>query len=79
MMISSVLYVGTGPNEDMELKYFGKAVTRVATPWQAEAVIRSGDIAVVPTTDVAKDTLILLGATPEWSRMATFETAGSLS
>lgn len=74
MMVTSTLYVGVGPDAGPERKYWGREVIRVATARQAQAVIHGGDVAVVPTKDVAKDALVLLGATPEWSRMAVFET-----
>lgn len=73
MMVTERLYVGTGPDEEMERKYYGRGVIHTATPQQAKAVIDGGDVTVVPTTDVAKDTLVLLGASPAWSRMAVFE------
>lgn len=76
MMVTGRLYVGTGPNADMERRYYGRETTLVATARQAQIVIDGGDVAVVPTTDVAKDTLVLLGASPEWARMAVFETYG---
>lgn len=73
MVISPLLYVGSGPDRDTEQDLYQRDVIRVATALQARDVVNAKNVAVVPTRDVARDALILLGATPEWSRMAVFD------
>jgi hypothetical protein len=60
MMISEHLWVGKGP----ETHLGAKGVTQCATAKQAADAIRNGFIAVVPTTDVAHDTILALGYDP---------------
>lgn len=75
MVISQLLYVGSGPDADQEWDLYQRDVIHVATARQARDVADSKNVAVVPTRDVARDALILLGATPEWARMAVFDAA----
>lgn len=73
MVVSQLLYVGTGPDAATEQSLYRRDVVRVATALQARDVVNSKNVAVVPTRDVAREALILLGSTPEWARMAVFD------
>ena len=71
MMVSEMLWVGRGPSDGT---WWGDIV-ECATAQQAFDAIKSGNTAVVPTTDVARETLLLLGTGEAW---ATFATGGTL-
>ena len=73
-MVSESLYVGSGPDSDTEHRLYNRHVIRVATAQQAAKVINGGNVAIVPTTDVAKEALIVLGYGPVWAAMAVHET-----
>lgn len=66
MMVSEMLWVGRGP----DVPSFG-TVVECATAEQARDTIRSTNTAVVPTTDIARETLILLGVGEAWAAYAT--------
>ena len=70
MMVSEMLWVGRGPDTPL----FGP-IKECATARQALNAIESSNTAVVPTTDIAKETLLLLGCSEAW---ATFATGGTL-
>lgn len=71
MWISNRLYVGTGPDPDAERDLYQRDVVRVATSAQAARVIDAGGVAVVPTIDIARETLLLIGADSTWAWAAT--------
>lgn len=66
MMVSEMLWVGRGP----EYTSFGP-VTECATAQQAIDVMDEGRVAVVPTTDIAKEALLMLGVGEAWAAYAT--------
>lgn len=66
MMISELLWVGRGP----ESTSFGP-IKECATAQQALDVMNDLNVAVVPTTDVARDVLRLLGCDEAWVVYAT--------
>lgn len=74
MFVSESLYVGTGPDPDEEQAHFNRRVVNVATAQQAADVINANGVAVVPTTDVAKQALVVLGYGPAWAAFAVHET-----
>ena len=66
MMVSEKLWVGVGPDTPS----FG-IVVQCATAEQAKEAMGDANTAVVPTTDVARDTLLLLGVGEAWATYAT--------
>lgn len=67
MMVSEMLWVGKGPEGPPS---FGP-VRECATAQQAANAMKDNFTAVVPTTDIARDTLILLGVGEAWASYAT--------
>lgn len=63
MIVTPLLYVGTGPDY--------KESHRYATADQAAHAVSEGHVAVVPTTDIAREALVLLGAEEWWARFVT--------
>lgn len=66
MMVSELLWVGRGPDEPI----FGKIVP-CSSPHQAYDEMKKMNTVVVPTTDMARETLLLLGVGEAWAAYAT--------
>jgi hypothetical protein len=64
MMISELLWVGRGPDD-------GTAEQYCASAGEAVTLIKQDIAAVVPTTDIAHQALLLLGSSNEWANFAT--------
>ena len=60
MYVSPQMWVGRGPE--------GAQHPRTVT--EAAALVRDGEVVVLPSTDMAEDVLLNLGADPEWVRYA---------
>ena len=65
MYVAPKLWVGTAPAELLT------TAKHTSTAIQAAHLIKSGDVVIVPTTDIARETLLLLGSSPEWALRAT--------
>lgn len=65
MYVAPKLWVGTAPVE------FQTTAKHASTAVWAAHLIKSGEVVIVPTTDIAHDTLLLLGSSPEWALRAT--------
>lgn len=65
MYVSSQLWVGTAPVE-----YMTTARHASTAVWAAH-LIQMGEVVIVPTTDIARETLLQLGSSPEWALRAT--------